>query len=169
MVAQVALSLVLLVPAGLLLRGLVRILMADPGFETKKTMVVGYSLELSGYDQARAQTFNKQLQARLAALPGVEAVSVGDRPLGGGRLTITVPGKEPEDGLTMRASYLDVSPDWFKVFGIPIVRGRGFTAEEAQAGMEVAVVDEGGDTRRGPRFGARAPALAQLDGGGHLR
>jgi len=141
-VAQVALSLVLLLPAGLLLRGLVRILTADLGFETKKTMVVGYSLELSGYDQARAQTFNKQLQARLAALPGVEAVSVGDRPLGGGRLTITVPGKESTEGLTMRASYLDVGSDWFKVFGVPIVRGRGFTAEDAQARTEVVVVSE---------------------------
>jgi putative ABC transport system permease protein len=141
-VAQVALSLMLLVPAGLLLRGLAQVLMVDPGFEMKKAMVVGYSLELSGYDQARAQTFNRQLQARLAALPGVEAVSVGDSPLGGGRLTITVPGKESEDGLTMRASYLDVGPDWFKVFGIPIVRGLGFTAEEAQAGTEVVVVSE---------------------------
>jgi putative ABC transport system permease protein len=75
-------------------------------------------------------------------LPGVEAVSVGDRPLGGGRLTITVPGKESTDGLTMRASYLDVGPDWFKVFGVPIVRGRGFTAEEAQAGTEAVVVGE---------------------------
>jgi putative ABC transport system permease protein len=141
-VAQVALSLVLLVPAGLLLRGLVQILMADPGFETKKAMVVGYSLELSGYDQARAQTFNQQLRARLAALPGVEAVSAGDRPLGGGRLTFTVPGKESADGLTMRASYLDVGPDWFKVFGVPIVRGRGFTAEEAQVGTEAVIVSE---------------------------
>jgi predicted permease len=141
-VAQVALSLVLLVPAGLLLRGLAQVLMTDPGFETKKTLVVGYSLELSDYDQARAQTFNQQLRARLAALPGVEAVSFGDRPLGGGRLTITVPGKESADGLMMRASYLDVGPDWFKVFGVPIVRGRGFTAEEARTWTEAVVVSE---------------------------
>jgi predicted permease len=141
-VAQVALSLVLLVPAGLLLRGFVRILMTDPGFETKKALVVGYGLQLSGQDQARAQTFNHQLRARLAALPGVESVSGGDRPLSGGRLTITVPGKEPADGLTMRASYFDIGPDWFKVFGVPIVRGRGFTAEETQAGMEAVIVSE---------------------------
>jgi putative ABC transport system permease protein len=75
-------------------------------------------------------------------LSGVDAISVGDRPLGGGRLTITAPGKESADGLTMRASYLDVGPDWFKVFGVPIVRGRGFTAEEAQAGMETVIVSE---------------------------
>jgi macrolide transport system ATP-binding/permease protein len=141
-VAQVALSLMLLVPAGLLLRGLAQILMADPGFETKKTLVVGYSLELSGYDQARAQTFNRQLRARLAALPGVESVSVGDSPLGGSRLTIIAPGKESAEGLTMRASCLDVGPDWFKTFGIPIVRGRAFTAEEARAGAEVVIVSE---------------------------
>jgi len=116
--------------------------MTDPGFETKKTLVVGYSLELSGYDQARAQIFNQQLRARLSALPGVESVSVGDRPFGGGRLTITVPGKETADGLTMRASYLDVTPDWFKIFGVPIVRGRGFTADEMRVGTEAVVVSE---------------------------
>ncbi|MBO0858093.1 MAG: ABC transporter permease [Chloracidobacterium sp.] len=97
---------------------------------------------LSGYDQARAQTFNQQLRARLAAMPGVESVSAGDRPLDGGRLTITMPGKESAEGLTMRASYLDVGRDWFKVLGIPIVRGRDFTAEETQAGADVVVVSE---------------------------
>lgn len=141
-VAQVTLSLLLLVPAGLLLHGLAQVLTTDPGFETKKVLVVGYSLELSGYDQARARSFNQQLRARLAALPGVELVSAGDRPLDGGRLTITVPGKVSAEGLTMRASYLDVGQDWFKTFGIPIVRGRGFTAEETQAGAEVVVVSE---------------------------
>ncbi|MBO0725002.1 MAG: ABC transporter permease [Blastocatellia bacterium] len=141
-IAQVALSLLLLVPAGLLLRGMAQILMTDPGFETKKALVVGYGLQSSGYDQARAQTFNQQLRARLAALPGVESVSVGDRPLGGSRLTITALGKESADGLTMRASYLEVEPDWFKVFGVPIVRGRDFTAEETQSAMEAVIVSE---------------------------
>jgi predicted permease len=141
-IAQVALSLLLLIPAGLLLRGLVQALVTDPGFETKKILVVGYSLELSGYDQTRAQLFNQQLRARLAALPGVETVTTGDRPFGGGRLTMTVPGNERANGQTMRASYLDVTPDWFQTFAIPITRGRGFISAEMQPRADVVVVSE---------------------------
>jgi predicted permease len=145
-IAQVALSLALLIPAGLLLRGLTQALRTDPGFETKKTLVVGYSLELSGYDQRRAQLFNQQLRKRLEAAPGVEAVTTGDRPFGGGRLTITVPSEARKDGwangLNMRASYLEVTPEWFQVFGIPIIRGRGFTGEEMQPLAESVVVSE---------------------------
>src|SRR5262249_57877688 len=62
-VAQVALSLVLLIPAGLLVRGLWRALSIDPGYETKKALIVGYSLELSGYDETRARRFNQQVRS----------------------------------------------------------------------------------------------------------
>jgi len=74
-VAQVALCLALLIPAGLLLRGLAKALSADPGFETKKLLIVFYSLELSGYDEGRLQLFHQQLQDRLQGLPGVAKVS----------------------------------------------------------------------------------------------
>jgi predicted permease len=126
----------------LLLRGLVQALMTDPGFETKKILVVGYSLELSGYDQTRARLFNQQMQTRLAALPGVETVTTGDRPFGGGRLTITVPGKDVANGQTMRASYLEVTADWFQTFGIPIARGRAFISAEMHPRADVVVVSE---------------------------
>jgi predicted permease len=141
-VAQVALSLLLLIPAGLLLRGLAQALLTDPGYETKRVLVLGYSLELSGYDQTRAQLFNQQLRARLAALPGVETVTTGDRPFGGGRLTVMVPGSDGANGQTLRASYLDVTPDWFQLFDIPITRGRGFSAAEMQPRADVVVVSE---------------------------
>jgi len=143
-VAQVALCLVLLIPAGLLLRGLVQALVSDPGFETKKLLVVGYSLELSGYDKQRAQLFKEQLRARLASLPGVESVSAGDQPLlNVGRLTLSLPEtNETAERQAYRTSFNEVAPGWFDTVGIPILRGRGFDAADIQADASVVVVSE---------------------------
>jgi putative ABC transport system permease protein len=57
-------------------------------------------------------------------------------------LTITVPGKDVTNGQTMRASYLDVTPEWFETFAIPITRGRGFISAEMQPRADVVVVSE---------------------------
>jgi predicted permease len=139
-VAQVALCVVLLIPAGLLLRALVRILTLDPGFETRRVLVVRYNLELTGFDPPRAQLFRRQLLERLAALPGVERVSaVG----GGASANITLPAEGAGASRSFgRAIYTPVAPNYFETAGIPLVRGRGITAEDAQAGAEVVVVSE---------------------------
>jgi putative ABC transport system permease protein len=131
---------VLLIPAGLLLRGLVRVLTLDPGFETRRVLVVCYNLELTGFDQPRAQLFRQQLIERLASLPGVERVSA----VGGGasaNITLPVEGAGASRSLG-RAIYTAVAPNYFETAGIPLVRGRGITAEDAQAGAEVVVVSE---------------------------
>src|SRR6185437_10030630 len=91
LVAQVSICLVLLIPAGLLLRSVQRVLATDPGFAANKLISVGYSLELSGYDEARAKMFQQQLIARLAALPGVQSVSL-DREFDG-RAVVTLLGQ----------------------------------------------------------------------------
>jgi macrolide transport system ATP-binding/permease protein len=137
-VAQVALCVMLLVPAGLLLRALVHILTLDPGFETRRVLVVRYNLELTGFDQPRAQLFRRQLMEHLAALPGVERVSAEER---GSRANITLPGEGAGRSFG-RAIYTQVAPDYFETAGIPLVRGRGITAEDAQAGAAVVVVSE---------------------------
>ena len=142
-IAQVALCLVLLIPAGVLLRGLVRALSMQPGFETKKLLIVGYSLELSGYDQTRARLFQDQLLARLGALPGVESVSAGG--FWSARATIsprsTSAGGSASNQL-VGALYQGASTNYFQTVGIPILRGRAFTAEEVQAKLPVVVVSE---------------------------
>src|SRR5262249_40136773 len=87
--------------------------------------------------------FNQQLRKRLEAAAGVEVVTTGDRPFGGGRLTITAPGKDGwGNGLSARASYLDVTPEWFQVFGIQIIHGRGFMAADMQPLAESVIVSE---------------------------
>jgi len=135
-VAQVALCFLLLIPAGLLLRALTNALSIDPGFETKRLLIVFYSLELSGYDNARAKLFHQQLLERLAALPGVQMVSPNH-----GRdelATITLPGDKQIDS----ALFQWVSSNYLETVGTPLAQGRGFTGEEAQAKAPVLIVSE---------------------------
>ncbi len=140
-VAQVALCLLLLIPAGLLLRALTSVLAADPGFEAKKLLVVFYSLELSGYDETRAQLFSRQLQERLAALPGVQSVSPERG--SGGRASLSLPGVDGAsetrfDGVP----FYRVTNNYLETIGTPVLQGRGFTAEDAQAKAPVVIVSE---------------------------
>jgi predicted permease len=140
-VAQVSLCLVLLIPAGLLLRGLQRVLATNPGFETKKLLSVGYSLELSGYDSQRAQLFQQQLMTRLAALPGVQAVSL-DRNFGG-RATVTLldePGTSPRQ--FGRVPFERIAANYLNTIGTPLLLGRDFTAEEVDTKAPVVIVSE---------------------------
>jgi predicted permease len=135
-VAQVALCFLLLIPAGLLLRALTHALSVDPGFETKRLLIVTYSLELSGYDNARAKLFHQQLLERLAALPGVQMVSPNQD--NSEFATITLPGDRQID----RALFHGVSSNYLETVGTPLAQGRGFTGEEAQANAPVLIVSE---------------------------
>jgi predicted permease len=140
-VAQVALCLVLLIPAGLLLRGLVNVLESDPGYETKRVLFVGYSLELSGYDQHRAQLFRGQLMERLSALPGVQSVSP-ERSFAG-RATIILPGEQGRsERMFEPAPFYWVTANYLETIGTPILRGRGFTAEEEDSRAPVVIVSQ---------------------------
>jgi putative ABC transport system permease protein len=140
-VAQVALCLVLLIPAGLLLRGLERALATDPGFEAKKALRVGYSLELSGYDAQRALLFQQQLMARLAALPGVQSVSL-DRGFGG-RATITLLDEQrTSPGQFERVPFEWVEANYLETIATPLLLGRGFTPEEVRDNAPVVIVSE---------------------------
>jgi predicted permease len=138
-VAQVALCLVLLIPAGLLVRGLLRALAIDPGFEAKQTLTVKASLRRSGYDEPRARQFQRELIERLKALPGAKAVIPGSSPFRG-RGGVTLPEVETTDREGDNGT--EVAPGFFAAAGIPMLRGREFTEEEAGAGAQVAVVSE---------------------------
>jgi macrolide transport system ATP-binding/permease protein len=140
-VAQVALCLVLLISAGLLVRGLRRVLNTDPGFATENLLQVSYSLELSGYDVRRAQMFLPQLMARLATVPGVQSVTP-EREYGG-RITLVLPGEQGKgarqfDGVP----YEWVTANYLETIGTPLVQGRGFTTEEVSAKAPVIIVSE---------------------------
>jgi predicted permease len=140
-VAQVALCLVLLIPAGLLLRGLSKALAADPGYEAKKLLVVFYSLEVSGYDDARIERFHQLLQERLESLPGVAKVSPYFE--GGYSATLVLPDEErAKEQRFENAPFYRVAANYLDTVGTPLTQGRGFTAEEARSNAPVVIVSE---------------------------
>ncbi|MGH9967006.1 MAG: ABC transporter permease [Pyrinomonadaceae bacterium] len=139
-IGQVAVSLVLLIGAGLLVRGLQQAQSTDLGFDQKNLVVVSMDLTTQGYDEARAATFHAQLSERLKALPGIKSVSLAQTvPFAGGRdETIDIEG----GGSALSVSANEVSAEYFQTLGIPLRRGRYFTDEDARSGQSPAVISE---------------------------
>ena len=140
-VTQVAVCMILLLVAGLLLRGLNRARTIDPGFKTKHITVASVDLTAAGYSAQRAAKFQRQLTERIAAIPGVDAVAqAAAAPLGNSHFgdLCLIPGQAGG----MPVEYNQVSPDYFPLLGIPIVRGRNFTDTEYRSGAPVTIVSE---------------------------
>jgi len=138
---QVAVCMVLTVAAGLLLRGLYAAQTVDPGFDFKNTTIVSFDLRGQGYDDAKGAAFQKQVVERLGALPGVNGIAQASvTPLSPG--TYNTVFFLPGDPQGHPSEYNPVSPEYFSVIGIPIVRGRTFTASDAGSYPEPAIVTE---------------------------
>jgi putative ABC transport system permease protein len=141
---QVALCMALMIAAGLLIRGLYTTYTVDPGFEYRRVAYVSLESMLGGYSTERVMALRQQLIADVAALPGVESVAYTDRePLGDdrARITIRLPGQGENEART--AELNGVTPDYFSLLGLPIVRGRTFTAAEVgdrAGGVRPAIV-----------------------------
>ncbi|MFL5578864.1 MAG: ADOP family duplicated permease [Gemmatimonadaceae bacterium] len=146
-VGQFALSLVLLVATGLLLRSYGRLLAVDPGYRAEGVLVARVSLPGSRYpsDTAVRQLYGRLLD-RVAALPGVRAVGAADRvPLtpGNPQNNVVAEGKEPKAGEpVLVANVRQVSLGYFAAIGTPVVRGRAFAASDDERAPRVGVVDE---------------------------
>lgn len=143
-VAQIALSLVLLAAAGLFLRSLGEYRAIDPGFDAERVWVAGLRLD-AGASEARTAALVDRLTAAAGAVPGVEAAAVGDPvPLAGSRMstTIQVPGHEPPtEAEGFGVDFRDVSPGYFDVLGLTLLEGRGIRATDGPGGERVAVVN----------------------------
>jgi predicted permease len=141
-VGEVAVCFVLLIASGLLLRGLAQLDSIQPGFDPSQVLVVQPRLDLLGYDDSRAHAFHRELASRLVSVPGVQSVTrVASVPLGGmPRRPIELEaGSESARG-QLRAFRNAVAPNYFEALQIRILRGRGFTEEDTQAGSSVVVV-----------------------------
>jgi len=139
---QVTLSVVLLVSAALLARGMVRGQSAEPGFDTHHVLNIEFGgLDSIGYDTSRMVDLREQLRARMSLIPGVSAVAFASHvPLlgaGMGQAVAVKPGEPPHQALNN-----DVSPGFFAVFGIPLVRGRDFTDTEIAHRTGVVIVSQ---------------------------
>jgi predicted permease len=145
--AQVALSLVCLVCAGLFVRGLQRAQSLDTGMrDPQYVLLAKTNFFLAGYSDSTGPAALERLLERVRALPGVRSASVGTMlPLGLGGWTSTsirVEGYSFRTDETTAIPYSQVGPDYFETIGTPIVRGRGFTADDRAAAPQVAVVNE---------------------------
>ena len=137
-IGQVAVSLVLLIGAGLLVRGLQQAQSTDLGFDQKNLLVMSMDLTAQGYNEARATMFYSQLSERLKALPVFNSVSlVGVAPFSGVReTTIDIDG----GGSSLNVAANVVSAEYFQTLGIPLRRGRQFTEEDMRSGASPAVI-----------------------------
>jgi len=144
-VAQISLSLLLLICAGLFTRSLQNAQRMDPGFDANHVLVASYELGPLGYTDEQGIAFHKQLVAKLSVLPGMESVTVADfSPLS---FTIHFNYVEPEGylprpGESMQVSRASVDPNFFRTMRIPLVAGREFTAQDTRKSPRVAIVNE---------------------------
>jgi len=147
-VAQVALSLALLVIAGLFLQSLSRTLRVDPGFDPHGLAIVGVDTGLLPYTSERRADFAAQFLERASGLAGVTSVAAADvLPLGGVRYGATL---RSESGTSSSASLVQASPAYFDTLALPMVRGRTFTTAEAAADVAVAIISASAAQRLWP-------------------
>src|SRR5215212_416251 len=164
-VAQIAISLVVLISAGLVVRTLQQLQTMNPGFNPHNALTMSFDLGLQGYDEARGQQFYHQLLERVQSLPGVESAAVSSYiplSLNYNSRTIFVEGKPAERGdnapLAMNAS---VGPAYFKTLGTPILQGREFTDQDEEKSERVAVVNETFVRRLMPELQTTAEAIGK--------
>jgi predicted permease len=162
---QAALSVVLLMGAGLLTRSLRKMEHQDFGLRTTNRYVVHLDPASAGYKPEKLQALNQELERQFAAIPGVESVGLAlFSPLDGHPwgFTVFVPGKPPAGQFDDNEALLDrVSPRFFDAVGQPVIRGRTFTGDDTATSPFVAVVNQAfvkkffpGEDPIGRRFGS---------------
>jgi len=142
-VAQVALSVIVLAGAGLVVRSLANLKAIDPGFDTRNVLQFGVNPTLTGYYKSeQVEPLYRELQSRLSALPGVISVSYSsDTLLDGGLWTEDVKIEGRIDKSTVETQMLAVGPDFFSTMKIPVMTGRTLTHEDPQSKRDIAVVN----------------------------
>ena len=145
-IAQVAVSLVLLVAAGLLVRSVQRAQSVDLGFDHSQVLNLSMDVSQQGAGEARGHAFYREVEDRVRALPGVQSVSYAySVPFGyysAGEL-VEVEGKPvPADQRPPAVSYNVVGADYFDTLRIPLVRGRSFSVQDDEGASRVAIVNQ---------------------------
>lgn len=144
-VAQIGLSLALLIAAGLFLRTLRNMTTADPGFEQDHVLTASVGLSISGYSDSEITALQHRLLERVAALPGVSAAALTDWvPYSFTRKTTdTFPeGYTPKPHESLEVRRAEVTAGYFATLGIPVLEGRDFTRDDDEKAPRVVIVDE---------------------------
>jgi putative ABC transport system permease protein len=145
-VTEIALSLVLLIGAGLVMKSLVRLLQVDPGFNPENLLTMSVAVTAEKYGQeGMLTTFYQELIQRLEALPGVKGVATIDLLplLGGNTNTFNVEGRPASTpGEEIGANVRDISANYFRVMQVPLVQGRPFSERDRTKSARVVVVNQ---------------------------
>jgi predicted permease len=143
-IAQVALSVIVLAGAGLVVRSLTNLKGVDPGFDTHNVLQFGIDPTLTGYyKDDQVQPLYRQLGTRLSALPGVVSVTYSSGTLlDGGLWTSDVQVQGRADKSTVETQMLAVGPDFFNTMRIPMMGGRLLAPADAESAHDVAVVNK---------------------------
>ena len=145
-ISETALALVLLIGAGLLIRTFVALRNVDPGFDSRNVLTMRMSLTGPRFEKAAGVAqLNRDGVERLDAIPGVvDAASACCVPLEGGfGLPFSVIGRPAEDSTSQGgAGWLTISPDYFRVFKIPLQRGRFFTDQDSGGSTGVVIINQ---------------------------
>jgi predicted permease len=144
--SELALALVLLVGAGLLIKGFSRLRSMNPGFNSANVMTMYLQLPMTRYHEIPKQNqFRRELLTRLNVLPGVQVAMVTDIPLGGNYVghRLVIDGRPPvATGSEPEVQTLSVMGDYFQVMQIPVRAGRDFTPLDREEQPLVAIVNE---------------------------
>jgi putative ABC transport system permease protein len=145
-ISEVALSLVLLIGAGLMIRSFARLLAVDPGFKSDHVLTAFVSLPVAKYSKHEEQVaFFDRLLERLRNVPGISAAGlVSDIPLYGGSSTgFDVDGRTPAvPGQRAMTDYRIINPDYFAAMSMRMVKGRAFNSHDNEAAPGVVIINE---------------------------
>lgn len=144
-VVQLALSVLLLVTSGLLVRTLQTALAIEHGFEPQGVLAFELDLRLGGYDEARGRTFYGSLIDRLEASPDIDSAALANIvPLGlsWDQTRLRMPGIEAPEPDGFAVGFNVVSPEYFETIRMPLVAGRTFTDADASSQRNVAIINE---------------------------
>jgi predicted permease len=144
-ISEVALTLVLLVGAGLLVKSFWRLSQVDPGFDPQNILAMQIAISARPEEGPRVNGFLSELQSRLKTLPGVQSVSISNGlPFEGANFPpFTIEGQPPPaPGQDPTGLLYTVSTDYFKTMGIDLVRGRLFSPQDTRQSPQVALIDE---------------------------
>jgi predicted permease len=164
-IAQIALSTLLVAGAALFAQSLMNLRTLGPGFDTAQVVTFALDATLSGHQPEAARQLYRTLGDRLATLPGVTAASFATEAVLIGNVaarTVQVQGYEAQQGEDLNPWTNEVGADYFKTLGIPVLAGREFSARDSLGAPRVAVVNEtfakyffGSENPLGRRFGFR--------------
>ncbi len=165
---QIALSMTLLVSAGLFIKSLVNVSRVDLGLDTENMITFSISPELNGYEGERSAELFVTLEEELSAIPGVTAVSSARVAVLEGNSwgnDVSVEGFHWEPGIDNNSRYNAVGPGYFSTVGMPLMAGREFTESDAAGAPPVAIVNEA-FVRKFNLEGAAAVGKYMSDNGG---